>query len=184
MRGTSAQHIPNDTSDSVLPIVDGPPEGYHGFQPNNHSVITLDAYPDPRDLATLLRRLDADEALYRTYFTYKNQLARESAAGREESGTSSRPSGMPSLVDPLFRQRWLNATANRDRGWCGLCRRAALYKQKRRERLSDAPPLFSDDDIFANRAIPVPEHVMPGLACAARGKFNYIHGLVKARDGG
>jgi hypothetical protein len=30
---------------SVLPIVDGPPGGYKGFAPTNHSVIELDDFP-------------------------------------------------------------------------------------------------------------------------------------------
>jgi hypothetical protein len=29
----------------VLPIVDGPPGGYRGYAPTNHSVIELDNFP-------------------------------------------------------------------------------------------------------------------------------------------
>lgn len=58
---------------SVLPIVDGPPEGYHGFVPHNHSVIRIDDYPEPRELAALFRRLDNADYEYRNWLVARGK---------------------------------------------------------------------------------------------------------------
>lgn len=53
-----------------LPIVDGP-DDYSAFVPNNHSVIRVSDFAGPKALADYLRRLENDQALYGSYFTYK-----------------------------------------------------------------------------------------------------------------
>ena len=53
-----------------LPIVDGP-DDYSVFVPNNHSVIRVSDFAGPKALADYLRRLESDQALYESYFTYK-----------------------------------------------------------------------------------------------------------------
>ena len=62
-----------------LPIVDGP-DDYSAFVPNNHSVIHVSDFAGPKALADYLRRLENDQALYESYFTYKPPTSHYSRA--------------------------------------------------------------------------------------------------------
>ncbi|RUP23582.1 hypothetical protein BC936DRAFT_138984 [Jimgerdemannia flammicorona] len=54
----------------VVPIVDGPAD-YTPFSPTADAVIRLDDFDSPRDLATYLIKLNADDDLYNKHLAYR-----------------------------------------------------------------------------------------------------------------
>jgi hypothetical protein len=54
----------------VVPIVDGPSD-YSPFIPNTRSVIRIDDFDTPKDLATYLKALLLDSNLYNEYLSYR-----------------------------------------------------------------------------------------------------------------
>ncbi|KAF1803524.1 glycosyltransferase family 10 protein [Mucor lusitanicus] len=56
----------------TIPIVDGPSD-YGPFIPNTHSVIRVDQFEHPRELAAYLQSVLADKSLYSSYFDYRRE---------------------------------------------------------------------------------------------------------------
>ncbi|KAF9405329.1 Alpha-(1,3)-fucosyltransferase 11, partial [Podila epigama] len=56
----------------VVPIVDGPKD-YSRFMATNHSLIRIDSFATPEQLAMRIHELDKDDAKYLTYLDYKTQ---------------------------------------------------------------------------------------------------------------
>ncbi|KAI8969257.1 hypothetical protein BDF20DRAFT_839194 [Mycotypha africana] len=54
----------------VIPIVDGPSD-YGPFIPNDHAIIRLDDFANPRQLATYLKLVLNNDELYDRYLSYK-----------------------------------------------------------------------------------------------------------------
>jgi hypothetical protein len=75
---------------SAVPIVDGPPS-YLDYIPNNRSIIHMDAYPDPRDLADYINYLDKNETAYLAYLNYRREAVDVSMKDR---------------LNPQFLARW------------------------------------------------------------------------------
>lgn len=177
----------NNCPSSVLPIVDGPPEGYHGFAPDNHSLIRIDDFPDPRDLASFLRKLDNDDDAYKSYFRYKRAgPTHETMVGdAAKKDLFTGPILPPGDIDPVFRERWFNRTANFDRDWCGICRRSALAMHER-QRLKEYKAteksffkrwFYADQstDPFINRSSRTPKRIRVGYEqCLPGGKYLYL----------
>ncbi|KAI8646089.1 hypothetical protein BD408DRAFT_410652 [Parasitella parasitica] len=91
------EKLSNAYAAGTIPIVDGPTD-YGPFIPNTHSVIRVDQFQNPEELATYLQRVLAEKELYDLYFDY-----------RREGGLSER---FMSTLD-LFQ-----------RGRCDLCKLA------------------------------------------------------------
>lgn len=81
----------------VVPIVDGPSD-YGPFIPNTHSVIRVDDFNSPKELAKYLETLMANKELYNRYLEYK------------------RPGGLS--------DRFKNTLQAYKNGQCGLCQLA------------------------------------------------------------
>ncbi|KAI8876866.1 glycosyltransferase family 10 protein [Backusella circina FSU 941] len=75
---------------SAVPIVDGPPS-YLDYIPNNRSVIHMDAYPDPRDLADYINYLDQNDTAYLAYLNYRRDAVEVP---------------MRTRLNPQFLNRW------------------------------------------------------------------------------
>ncbi|CAG8564298.1 19857_t:CDS:2, partial [Racocetra fulgida] len=58
-------------SNGVVPIVDGPSD-YTPFAPTNHSLIQIDQFSSPEDLASYILSLSENEQAYTSYLSYKN----------------------------------------------------------------------------------------------------------------
>ncbi|KAI9355831.1 hypothetical protein BD770DRAFT_390842 [Pilaira anomala] len=54
----------------TVPIVDGPSD-YRPFIPDTHSVIRIDGFETPNDLADYLKKLIKDKELYEAYVSYR-----------------------------------------------------------------------------------------------------------------
>ncbi|KAL7329657.1 hypothetical protein PS15p_204719 [Mucor circinelloides] len=57
---------------ATIPIVDGPSD-YGPFIPNTHSVIRVDQFEHPKELAAYLQKVLADTNLYDSYFEYRRE---------------------------------------------------------------------------------------------------------------
>ena len=94
----------NALTAGIVPIVSGPPgtngSGYQQFAPTRNSLIYLDDFPHPRDLAAYLKSIDEDRWVEFHRFRYTRALSNEflDVWGREQP----------------------------DWGLCGACRRAVL----------------------------------------------------------
>lgn len=97
----------------TVPIVSGPPgqdaSGYKQFVPNDHSIIHLDKFPNPRDLAIFILNVEANKTLWDSYRRHRFS---------------------PAEFSDDFLQMW-NRT-QLDWGLCGLCRTAARVRFKPR----------------------------------------------------
>ena len=103
---------------------------------------------NPRDLADYIKKLDSDDDLYRSYFTYKN------------------PINEP--FEETFQKTWAEPGVELDRGWCGLCRQAARSLQKRKDaEFTLVTPTKSET------RPPLRSNIRP-RSCAPNGKFNYL----------
>lgn len=56
----------------TIPIVDGPSD-YGPFIPNPHSIIRVDQFQNPKQLANYLERVLAEKDLYESYFDYREK---------------------------------------------------------------------------------------------------------------
>ena len=77
-----------------------------------HSYIHVDDFAHPRDLADYLRRLDADDALYNSYFRWK-------------AGWRLRPDNywcrLCTMLHAAEQQRYVTWYANYEDCWNGAC---------------------------------------------------------------
>ncbi|KAG0169275.1 hypothetical protein DFQ30_003810 [Apophysomyces sp. BC1015] len=95
---------------SAVPIVDGP-ESYDGFIPTKHSVVRMDTYPDPRDLATYIKYLDSNDTAYLEYLSFRKPAI--SGSIRED-------------LEPSFVGNWTDKDfVNQRSSWCSVCRGVA-----------------------------------------------------------
>lgn len=117
--GYVTEKLFNALKAGAVPIVSGPPgsnaSGYEMFIPNRNSVIPLDAFPNPRDLAQYILRIEGNKTLWDSFRAH-----RFSAEGFSKH----------------FLDLW-NRT-HVDWGLCGLCRTAArtYWNQLNGEALS------------------------------------------------
>lgn len=64
------EKLSNAYEAGAVPIVDGPSD-YGPFIPNTHSVIKIDDFKNPQDLANYIHTLMANKTLYNKYLDYK-----------------------------------------------------------------------------------------------------------------
>lgn len=106
-----SEKVYNALAAGAVPIVLGPPgsngSGYKQFVPTWNSVIYLSEYPDPKDLAKLLRQLESNETLWEERREYR----RTRKYSEEFTNTW--------LQEEEFYHEW---------GLCGACRHAARKK--------------------------------------------------------
>ncbi|CEP17388.1 hypothetical protein [Parasitella parasitica] len=134
---------------SAVPIVDGPPS-YNGYIPTNRSVIYMDAYPDPKDLADYINYLHNNDTAYLQYLSFRQHAIDVAPKDR---------------LDPEFISRWNDTIAfNQKSSYCSVCRGVLpwwAYKSDPNQTLSYHDP--NEGHIF-----------LADESCSASGKWNYI----------
>lgn len=101
--------------------MDGPPS-YLDYIPNNRSIIHMDAYPDPRDLADYINYLDKNDTAYLAYLNYRREAIDVSMKDR---------------LNPQFLARWSDEREfqlNSD--YCSICRGAVPWWEARISNLA------------------------------------------------
>ncbi|KAI8088445.1 hypothetical protein BDF21DRAFT_334475 [Thamnidium elegans] len=130
---------------SAVPIVDGPPS-YIGFIPTERSVIHMDAYPDPKDLADYINYLDNNDTAYLEYLSYRRDAIDISAKNR---------------LEPTFLENWKDAKAfNEKSSYCSVCRGLIPWWKAKQEGTDYVEP---NKDIF-----------LVDNSCTSAGKWNYV----------
>ncbi|KAI7885188.1 hypothetical protein K492DRAFT_124189 [Lichtheimia hyalospora FSU 10163] len=130
---------------STVPIVDGP-KSYDGFIPNEKSIIRMDAYPDPRDLAAYIDYLDKNDTAYLEHLSFRTQVL--DIAPRDR-------------LDPSFIGNWSDpALHNQRNSWCSICRGMVPWWNARRN--NGAPPLLDDNRLVVDDT------------CSPKGKWDYV----------
>ena len=101
---------------STVPIVDGP-DSYQGFVPDKNSVIRMDAFPDPRDLADYINYLDSNDTAYLDHLTFRQNALDMPARER---------------LDSDFIDNWSDPSYHNIRSsWCSICRGVLPWWQAR-----------------------------------------------------
>lgn len=130
---------------SAVPIVDGP-SSYKGYVPTERSIIYMDAYPDPKDLADYISYLDGNDTAYLEYLSFRRDALDISAKDR---------------LEPTFLANWSDTLAFSERSsYCSVCRGLLPWweaKQEGRTYVEQNKDLFVVDD-----------------TCFSAGKWNYI----------
>ncbi|CAO3672251.1 unnamed protein product [Rhizopus stolonifer] len=119
---------------SAVPIVDGP-SSYDGYLPTNKSVVYMDAFPDPKDLADYINYLDNNDEAYLEYLSFRRDAMTVAAEDR---------------LEPAFIKNWGDADYHNKRSdYCSICRGvlpwwrarhtpgAKPYKDKSKKFLTD-----------------------------------------------
>lgn len=132
---------------SAVPIVDGP-ASYDGFIPTKGSVIRMDSYPDPRDLARYIDYLDKNDTAYLEHLSFRRDALDVSARDRLEASFISNWS------DPEFH--------NKRSSWCSVCRGMLPWWQARRSGAKSSPDPTPRDDRF-----------IVDKTCMSPGKWDY-----------
>jgi hypothetical protein len=134
---------------SAVPIVDGPPT-YEGYIPTNRSVVYMDAYPDPKNLADYINFLHNNDTAYLEYLSFRQQAIDIAPKNR---------------LEPKFISRWNDTMAfNQKSSYCSVCRGALpwwAYKSNPAQTNKYHDP--NEADIF-----------LADTSCSAPGKWNYI----------
>ncbi|KAF7730428.1 hypothetical protein EC973_002235 [Apophysomyces ossiformis] len=132
---------------SAVPIVDGP-QSYDGFIPTNHSVIRMDQYLDPRDLAAYINYLDSNDTAYLEYLSFRKSAT--NVYSRQD-------------LEPSFVKNWGNRTLHNERSsWCSVCRGVAPLWRSRHD------PSF-------NFVQPDPsERFLTDTSCMTSAKWDYV----------
>lgn len=134
---------------SAVPIVDGPPT-YDDYIPTNRSVIHMDAYPDPKDLADYINYLHSNDTAYLEYLSFRQQAIDIAPKNRLQS---------------KFISRWNDTIAfNQKSSYCSVCRGVLpwwAYKSNPAQINEYHDP--NEADIF-----------LADASCSAPGKWNYI----------
>lgn len=92
---------------SAVPIVDGP-TSYEGYIPTKRSVIYMDAYPDPKDLADYIMYLDRNDTAYLEYLSFRRDAINIAPKDR---------------LEPSFISNWSDTLAHNERSsYCSVCR--------------------------------------------------------------
>lgn len=130
---------------STVPIVDGP-KSYDGFIPNEQSIIRMDAYPDPRELAAYIDYLDKNDTAYLEHLSFRTQVL--DVAPRDR-------------LDPSFIGNWSDpALHNLRNSWCSVCRGMVPWWDARKN--NGTPPLLDDDRLVVDDT------------CSPKGKWDYV----------
>jgi hypothetical protein len=132
---------------SAVPIVDGP-DNYSSYIPTNRSVIHMDAYPDPRDLANYITYLDHNDTAYLEYLSFRRDAVHKSMRER---------------LDPVFISKWsderqLALTSD----YCSICHGVLPWWRSRHDP-TFALPVDDKNDRFR-----------VDTSCRASGKWEYI----------
>lgn len=130
---------------SAVPIVDGPPS-YAGYVPSERSIIHMDAYPDPKDLADYINYLDGNDTAYLEYLSFRRDAINIPAKDR---------------LDPAFISQWGDTIEyTKSSSYCSICRGMIPWWKARQDGETYREPnknLFRVDD-----------------SCTSIGKWNYI----------
>lgn len=134
---------------SAVPIVDGPPS-YEGYIPNNRSVIHMDAYPDPKDLADYINYLHNNDTAYLEYLSFRKHSIDIAPKDR---------------LDKAFLDNWSDPSKHNKRSsYCSVCRGLLpwwSYKSDPNQNATYRDP--NKDELF-----------LTDQSCAAGGKWRYI----------
>ncbi|PHZ14736.1 uncharacterized protein RHIMIDRAFT_311964 [Rhizopus microsporus ATCC 52813] len=131
---------------SAVPIVDGP-SSYEGYLPTNRSVIYMDAYPDPKDLADYINYLDKNDTAYLEYLSFRRDALKIAANDR---------------LEPAFISNWSDTIAHKKRSdYCSICRGVLPWWKNRHTAGSD---VYKDES----------ERFLVDDSCQPGGKWNYI----------
>lgn len=130
---------------SAVPIVDGP-ASYKGFIPTERSVIHMDAYPDPKDLADYIDYLDKNDTAYLEYLAFRRDAINIAPKDR---------------LEPTFIERWSDTIAHKMRSsYCSVCRGVLPWweaRSKKEHYVKSSKNLFLAD-----------------TSCSPEGKWSYI----------
>jgi hypothetical protein len=133
---------------SAVPIVDGPPS-YEGYIPTKRSVIHMDAYPDPKDLADYIMYLDGNDTAYLEYLSFRRDAINIAPKDR---------------LEPAFISNWSDTLAHNTRSsYCSVCRGMIpwwAYKSNPKQKATYQDP--HQKDIF-----------LVDQSCSLSGKWNY-----------
>lgn len=137
-------------ANSAVPIVDGP-QSYKGYVPNERSIVRMDAYPDPRELATYIDYLDNNDEAYLEYLSYRRDAINVAAKDR---------------LDPEFIQNWGDTSYHNQRtSWCSICRGVASW-----QRLQLDPTFNHEIGELRDSYLRIDK------SCSDVGKWNYAKG--------
>jgi hypothetical protein len=141
----------NALAAGVIPIVSGPTgdgSGYSAFLPTRESALYLDEYPDPKELARVIREIDRDDQLWNDRMWYRRANRRKEEEDRR--------------FNPEFLKTWMRISKEElyDWGLCGMCRRAARQQ-------------WSYSQL--NNSIISGSHILPDYSCKPR---NYLQNLM------
>ncbi|KAG1152378.1 hypothetical protein G6F37_000210 [Rhizopus arrhizus] len=133
---------------SAVPIVDGP-SSYRGYLPTNRSVIYMDAYPDPKDLADYIDYLDKNDTAYLEYLSFRRDAVNLAAKDR---------------LEPAFIDQWGDALEHKKRSdYCSICRGVLPWWQAR----------HASNTTYEDKS----ERFLADQSCQPAGKWDYItHG--------
>ncbi|KAI7902039.1 uncharacterized protein BX663DRAFT_455516 [Cokeromyces recurvatus] len=130
---------------SAVPIVDGP-ANYDGFLPSKRSVIYMDAYPDPKDLADYIHYLDSNDTAYLEYFSYRQHALDIAAKDR---------------LEPTFISNWSDTAFHNERtSYCSICRGVLPWWNYKTNDINNE---YKQEDVF-----------LVDQTCSVPGKWNYI----------
>ncbi|KAI7869619.1 uncharacterized protein EV154DRAFT_431944 [Mucor mucedo] len=139
------EKLSDTISMSAVPIVDGPPS-YEGYVPSDRSIIHMDAYPDPRDLADYINYLDRNDTAYLEYLSFRRDAINIPAKER---------------LDPAFISNWSDTIEyTKTSSYCSICRGMIPWWKAKQDGESYHEPnkdVFRVDD-----------------SCTDAGKWNYI----------
>lgn len=134
---------------SAVPIVDGPPS-YEGFVPSQRSVIHMDAYPDPKDLADYINYLHNNDTAYMEYLSFRKNALDVSARKR---------------LDSSFISNWSDPSVHNKRSsYCSVCRGVVPWWSYKNDPEQTEQYQDPDKDNL----------VLVDQSCAGGGKWNYI----------
>lgn len=131
---------------SAVPIVDGPPS-YEGYIPTERSVIYMDAYPDPKDLADYIHYLDKNDTAYLEYLAFRRDAINVAPKDR---------------LQPAFISNWSDTYAHKERSsYCSVCRGLVPWWEAR----------LNDQDYTLDQK---KDRFLVDQSCQTAGKWNYI----------
>ncbi|KAI7852385.1 hypothetical protein BDC45DRAFT_545898 [Circinella umbellata] len=139
---------------STVPIVDGP-NSYQGFIPDKNSVVRMDAFPDPRDLAEYISYLDSNDSAYLEHLAFRQNALNIPARER---------------LDSDFVDNWSDPAYHNIRSsWCSICRGILPWWQARQNdttaKAEGITPSIDDNLMLVDKS------------CMEGGKWDY------AKDG-
>jgi hypothetical protein len=132
-----------------VPIVDGPPT-YEGYIPTKRSVIYMDAYPNPKDLADYIQYLDGNDTAYLEYLSFRRDAINIAPKDR---------------LEPAFISNWSDTLAHNERSsYCSVCRGMLpwwTYKSDSEQKAIYRDP-YQKDTFLVDQS------------CSESGKWNYV----------